>query len=264
MNAVKSESLEQFLNRFSHNTGFEVSAKYKPINTRTVVNLFRDAGFEVNRWGASRVNKIEKSGFQPHSIWFRHTKISGFRSNAIPEIQLLSSYDGSCAYRLYKALFRPVCSNGLVLPTSEGFARVVHVGAAVEKAVNEALRLIGESETMLSMVDKMETKQLSALQSIEFAKNAGKLVFPEGALFEASKLLTSRREADESTDLWTVFNVVQENLLNGGAKYLMPKIIQSNSMDFQKRTTRKMQSLERVIKLNQDLFSLAQNYLEGV
>jgi len=263
MNALKLNTLEQFLNTFSHDHGHGVSPKYRPINTATIVNKFRNAGFEVSRWGASRVNKADKAGFQQHSIWFRHSKISGFKSNAIPEIQFVSSYDGSCAYRLYKALFRPACSNGLVMPMSCGVARVVHLGDAAKRAVDEALRLIGESESMLNMVNTMESKQLTGLQAIDFAKHAGQLVFPDGALFEASKLLVNRRTADEGQDLWTVFNVVQENLLSGGAKYLMPKVDQFEVETLAKRTARKVQSIDRVIKLNQDLFSLALTYAKG-
>lgn len=247
------------LNIFNKQSGFGVSGKYKVINTTDIISRFQNAGFEVSRIAKARVKDVSKDGFQRHSIWFRHQKmLSGLRSNAIPEIQLLTSHDGTCAYRLYKALFRPVCSNGLVASVNHGVTRVIHVGDALTKAILAAEKLVSETNALMGIVERMERTNLSTLTAIEFARACSELVFPENVMFNASDLLITRREADEGSDLWTIFNVVQENLLKGGAKYIV-----NNEKGMQNRSLRKVSSLTRSIDINQNMFALAESMLKG-
>ena len=66
-------------------------------------------------------------------------------------------------------------------------------------------------------------------------------------------ILEPKRDADKGNDLWTIFNVVQEKIVNGefhaalkGAKV---------------RKVRKIQSFEKNIEVNKELFKLATSYL---
>jgi hypothetical protein len=61
-------------------------------------------------------------------------------------------------------------------------------------------------------------------------------------------LIEPTRKEDESNDLWTVFNVIQEKLLNGDFQYSNgPKL----------RKARKIKNFQQDIKVNQQLFEIA-------
>lgn len=248
------------LNQFNVQQGYGVSSRYKVINTIELLKPFQDAGFEVSRIAKARVNNPEREGYQRHAIWLRHAKMLEVRSNAIPELMLLTAHDGTCAAKIYKTIYRPACSNGLVLGARHGIARIIHVGDAVTKAVNEALKLANEASGVVKLVARMELTWLSGLQALDFARQAGEIVYPENAMFEAAQLLVERREADAGQDLWTVFNVVQENLLKGGAKYVMQK----PDGKMRKNSLRAVGSLNRSVELNQKLFDLAETFIRGV
>ena len=86
----------------------------------------------------------------------------------------------------------------------------------------------------------------------DFFADAAKLRFEdpdEGLVIDVA---TPRREADRKTDLWTTFNVAQENLLRGG---------------FRNGTTNRMvrpiSNIQKDVNLNSQLWDLASTYSEG-
>jgi hypothetical protein len=64
-------------------------------------------------------------------------------------------------------------------------------------------------------------------------------------------LLDPRRVQDTGGDLWTTFNVIQENTIQGGFKGVN-----------QKMTTQKLKSIDKLQKVNMALWSQAESLLQ--
>jgi hypothetical protein len=82
---------------------------------------------------------------------------------------------------------------------------------------------------------------------------------PETAPIKPEKLLGSRRFADDNSDLFTTYNVVQENIIKGG---LHGTVYDPETRTTRKMTTRPVRSLDRDIKLNQALWVLTEKMAE--
>ena len=73
-------------------------------------------------------------------------------------------------------------------------------------------------------------------------------VNPETPPINIVRFIAPRRGADEGIDLWKVLNVCQEKLLEG------------RFYDLKGRRIRRLQNVDRIVKVNQGLFKLALEY----
>ena len=67
----------------------------------------------------------------------------------------------------------------------------------------------------------------------------------------AQILLTPTRNEDAGSDLWSVFNVVQEKILEGDFNY---------TFGVKVRKARKIKNFSQDLKINKELFNLALEY----
>lgn len=138
------------------------------------------------------------------------------------ELVILNSHNGRNRFQAYAGIFRLVCLNGMVVADQDlGKVRTKHFGAGNSYDVIQ--ELIGGMAQRVGMLgDKLTTWQgitLDAGQQAEFARLAMEVrKFPEW--LEPEQLLEARRENEDVTrdgkrDLWTTFNVIQENVMKG-------------------------------------------------
>ena len=101
----------------------------------------------------------------------------------------------------------------------------------------------------------MKQIELGEEQALEFAKKALETRFDELQMtrikVDLKDLLAPTRREDKGSDLWSVFNVVQEKLLGGGFEYITGTKV---------RKARCVKNFKQDQKINQDLFSLALQY----
>ena len=69
----------------------------------------------------------------------------------------------------------------------------------------------------------------------------------------STRLLTVRRSADQGSDLWKTFNVIQENVIKGGIRLVRENEQGQRSL----ARTRAVNSIDRDAKLNKELMQLA-------
>jgi hypothetical protein len=102
---------------------------------------------------------------------------------------------------------------------------VRHSGDAVNKVIEGTFQVIDESRKALAAPEKWSGLQLRREEKEALAKAAFVLRFPEEESVPAAlslnhaqhtELLNPRRWDDRASDLWTTFNVVQENVIRGG------------------------------------------------
>ena len=98
-------------------------------------------------------------------------------------------------------------------------------------------------------------------EQLILAEEALGLRYDESAPIQADKLLTVRRNADQGSDLWTVFNRVQENTTQGGFRY-RTESVPGDASTTRRSRTREVKGIDQNTKLNRALFSLAAKMAE--
>lgn len=192
--------------------------KYMFIDTHKVVQDMMDLGYEVA--GFRRPKARTRAGqYAVHEVDFRRPQDMAKNVNQAPRVLFINSYDGSKRAQFIAGLIRFACSNGLVIGDLIQHQKFLHLGNHAE-AILEGLKVVA-SDTAKAF-DAIETYRSIKPTKATLRKmgaEAMKLRFPEEEtrpIADLDDLLQIRREEDLRPDLWTKWNVLQENILKGG------------------------------------------------
>ena len=234
-----------------------VSDKYKYVPTIEVIDALRGEGWNAVQAVETKVRKEERRGFQKHMVRFRQAGDIDQNTvgDSLPELVLTNSHDGTAAYQLHAGLFRLVCSNGLVIADAT-FTRIAirHVGFDMDELLESSHRIIEEVPQIAATVEQMRSVILNTTQQEEFAEKAllTRYKTKEDSPIESHKLLLSRRYEDRNNDLWSVFNRIQENVIQGGLR----GFTKTNS----RTRTRAIRSINENININKAIWGLAEQF----
>lgn len=217
---------------------------------------------------------LAKEGFHPHSILQAGSKIEGkraftkhlirFRSETEVrningskyEICLLNSHDGTTSEKMFGGFFRFACKNGSIFFDGEATeVRVPHTGNVLDKVIEGAYTVLNQAQSAVAHVENFQSLQLSGDEQMALATAARALRFEDEHAVRPEQLLTTRRTEDTRSDLWTVFNRVQENTLRGGLSYAQ---VNPETQRVTNRTTQPVRSVDGDVKLNRALWVLAE------
>ena len=230
---------------------------YTFISTAQVVSALLEAGFEPTRAQQTRTRRSGSVDHAKHMIRFSHTRDSLTLVDAIPELVLINSHDGTSAYTLRAGLYRPVCTNGLLAQIGDfGLIHVPHRGNIIDNVVQGALAITRGFADIGNVVDQMHATQLDERQRWDFAAHALSVRYhrlDHSAPITADQLLLPRRKADYGNTLWHTYNVVQENVLRGGLIGRTPK--------GRSTRTRSISAIREDVRLNADLWQQAMTLL---
>lgn len=231
------------------------SDKYTYIPTSQLLAGLRKEGFapfEVRQGGTKIAGKKE---FTKHMVRLRHESSLLAGDELFRELILLNSHDGSSSYQLMSGLFRMVCSNGLIKAQGDAKCiRIPHKGDILHNVIEGAYEIIEDSKNSDEQIKLLQNTILTPQEQNIFAESAGFIRFDLNSPVESRDILRPRRHEDTKSDLWTVFNRVQENLINGGLHYVQRD---ENGRRIANRYTRPVQAVDGNVKLNQALWSLA-------
>lgn len=235
-----------------------VSSRYSFVPTLTAVDLLRDAGWLPIHAEQSTVRKIERDGYQRHLIRFAKNGLS-FDGERV-DLVLFNSHDRGCAFKLIASVWRQICGNGLMVASEFANFSHKHIGFSPDAFIHSAGEIASAAGTIADRVDEMKVIEMTPDERGVFAQAAHGLMYeePEKAPIQPRQLLHERRYDDKGNDLWTAFNVVQENALRGG---LRGRTRGSNGR-LRRTTTRPVKALDRNIKLNQALWFLTEKMAE--
>lgn len=244
---LQRPQLESIPSIYATHPSAKVSERYGFIPTSAIVQALESAGFLPVTARAARAS-AERAAFAKHLIRFRHRDhLTTQVGDWLPEVVLVNSHDGSSSYRVMAGVFRLVCLNGLVIGNSVSEARVRHTKNAPDEIVDASFRVIASLPGIAESVQTMRSQRLEPFEREAFATAALTLRYPDDSPIRSSQLLSTRRVVDNAPDLWTTFNVVQENLLRGGQRRV-------NS----RRRTRGISSVGEDVRLNRALWTLAE------
>lgn len=231
-----------------------VSSKYSFVPTVKAIDLLREVGWQPIFASQSGVRKSERAGYQKHLIRFAQPDLI-MRDERI-DLLLYNSHDRGCSFKLMAGIYRFVCSNGLVVGDEYANFSHKHIGFNPDNFMQSAVQIAGSAGEIAGQMDELKQIELVPQAQSAFAKAAHKLVYdePDEAPIQPGDLLESRRYEDKGNDVWSTYNRLQENIINGGLSGLK---IGSNGRR-RRVTTRPVKALDKNLKLNQALWVLTQ------
>jgi hypothetical protein len=243
---------------FTNHGAKGTSEKYSHIPTDQVI---RD--MELLGWGvadAKEVKARKNAGYQKHLVVFRNPDvvINGADNDTVfPQILLTNSHDGKNSFVFTAGLFRMICENGLVISTEQfDEIKVRHMGYDFEKLQDTIKKLVENLPLTVEAMNQMVNTELEQDQIVSLAKDLldlrvenSKNTYDINAI---EAILTPQRNQDMGTDLWKVFNRIQENILEGNFDY--------QTLKGKSRSARKIKNFQQDLELNKKMFSKALEY----
>lgn len=229
-----------------------LSDRYMFIDTRQVVEDMKDLGFQVAdvRRPAFRT---KAAAFGVHEVDFRRPEDIGRKDGEAPRLIFINSYDGSRRAQLITGVFRFVCSNGLVVGDVFQQQKFLHLGDYASQLLEQIKESAAQSHRVFERIEVYRQTFLDRQLYLEMAEKALALRYPEGELVLDPELVISpRRSSDRDRDLYTTWNVMQENILKGG--------LPGRQRNGRTRTSSALSNIERSNKLNRELWNLLEDY----
>lgn len=227
------------------------SERYTYIPTSTVLAGLQKEGFQPFMVAQTRVRDESKREFTKHMLRLRHA--SQINSATANECILLNSHDGTSSFQLLAGVFRFVCANGLVCGDASSDIRVRHQGDIVGNVIEGAYSVLEGFERVDAQREEMSSITLAPEEQTLFASAALSLKYEPDSLKPApiteAQILSPRRREDGKSDLWSVMNVAQENIIRGG--------LLGRTATGQRRRTRSVEGIDQNVKLNRALWMLA-------
>lgn len=234
----------------------ELSTKYTQIPTIEAVRTLVDMGFGVVKAEQSTCRDEGKKAHVKHMLRLRQrgsVEVGGIH----PEIVLINSHDGKSSYQLRAGLYRLVCSNGLVVGNDLFCHKVRHQGDIISEVIQHSQQIVNMFPEAIDTMHYWKSIQLDNHARLAFAEAASALRWNDEELpMPSSNLLTHKRRADEARDVWTTFNVLQENLVRGGQRY--------RTENNQRQSTRAVKSVSENNRLNVALWKLTEALVKQV
>lgn len=236
-----------------------VSEKYSFVPTLDAVDLLRSDGWMPVSARQSATRAEDREGFQKHVIRFMKDGLA-FSGQERVDLVMVNSHDRGSAFKLMASVWRQVCGNGLMVAAELASFSHKHIGFDSDDFVDSAKKIAGHAGEVAEQVEGLKVIELAPNEKGIFAAAAHQLVYedPEQAPIRPEQLLQQHRYDDKGHDLWSVFNVTQENIIKGG--------VRGQKRDANNRirrvTTRPVKSIERDVRLNKALWTLTEKMAE--
>ncbi len=244
---------------FSEKPSEDVSSKYTHIPTERVIDDMELLGWRPIEAKEVKARKKSTKGFQKHLLIFRNNDvvINGKDGDTVfPQILLTNSHDGKNAFTFQAGLYRLICENGLVIADTQfEDVKMRHMGYTFEDLQVLIKEMVEKLPLTVESMNQMKAKELEQEQILAFAKEAINTRFTEKEInrieIDWDSFIEPVRKEDTGKDLWSVFNVVQEKLIEGDFEY---------RMGGKPRKAREIKNFKQDMKINKELFELALDY----
>ena len=245
---------------FTMKPSADVSQHYTHIPTTKVINDMRTLGWDVVDVKEVKARKAATKGVQKHLVVFRNPDvvINGNDGDTVfPQILLTNSHDGKNAFTFTAGLFRLVCENGLVISTTQfEDVKMRHMGYTFEDLQQNIREMVEKLPLTVESMNKMKEIEMGEKAALDFAKRALETRFDENQMnriqVDLNELLKPVRDEDKGNDVWSIFNVVQEKIIEGDFQYIAGSKV---------RKARRIKNFNQDQKINKELFELALEYV---
>lgn len=214
------------------------SEKYNQVNTKQLIEyITQTTDYKVVSYKEAIAKDSSKQAFQPHLIRLRHAKyFEPCEHEYIPELILLNSHNAKQSIQLKLGFFRFACANGIIAGNSVNCFKAKHINFdynALTQFINKIPEL---AEQASEQIDKLSSKFIGDDFKRAFAFNAldikgywdtktgNRALERRNTAFKMALLESMtkpKRQQDAGNDLWSIFNIVQENLIRGN-RFIRP------------------------------------------
>lgn len=202
------------------------SERFQPIPTIEILRALTAEGFVPVGAKQSATRTEGKAYFTKHLIRLRRVDDGKTYhvGDTVCEILLKNANDGTSAYELMAGLFRIRCLNSLVTQTGTiEETKVRHSGDVQGKVIDATYTVLKAAEIALVAPQDWSSLRLNSEEKDILAQSAHMLRFGDAdgdttTPIQPEQLLRQRRTGDLGDDLWTTWNVVQENAIKGGIR----------------------------------------------
>lgn len=239
---------------FAEEAHISRSERYQYVPTYKVLEVLYREGFRAYQASQAKSRKPNGEDYTKHLIRMRHPDLVPV-NGIYPEVNLLNSHDGSSAFKLKLGLWRIVCLNGMI--AGQDFAGVsVHHKGDIRHAVTEgAYSVVQQGPKLLDMIGTLRDTPCTEIEAEVLAGSVLTYQYGDEPPVEPFSLLQTRRDEDKAGDLWTRYQVVQENSTKGGLAY-------RNSASGRRNTTRAVRGIDADLRLNAAIWDLTQHLLK--
>lgn len=245
---------------FAETPADHVSDRYSFISTRNVID--RLAELEWLPVEARQSYKVQDKLHATHMIKFRRKTPHGeiHVGGITPEIWVFNNHMALRRISMRAGFYKWLCSNGLVVSVPgmvDERLDKIHIDNAAFEFEQAFVLATNRLESATSQIERWMGVSLNFVEQQEFAAKAILIRNHDDPVwskhFDAHEFLERRRPEDLRSDLWTVFNVVQENIMKGGVQGAV-------------RTTKPITQVTEIQRINEGLWQLATEYgtLHGV
>jgi Domain of unknown function (DUF932) len=256
---LQSISLDQLRSQlpqaFATAPASRVSKRYSFIPTSQILTDLDTLGWKVRSITNPKYKSEGKQLHGKHLVRLFNPNInisSGADVNHV-EIALYNSSDGTSRFRMEVGIFRMVCSNGLVVKSHDfGGINIRHSGYSFDALKTSIDEMVAGLPNVVTKINTFSSRILSAAEMTALAqsayglRNSGR----EATADELQAILHPRRTEDAPNNLWCIFNRIQEAVITGGSLLVDRR--------GRMRTSRPIRNLDKGLKLNQELWSLAE------
>lgn len=249
------------------------SARYVHISTADMLGALIERDFLPVEARVSRSRVPGKQAFTKHMVRFRargdfETTSERRVGDTSFEVILRNAHDGTASYQFMAGLLKLLCLNGMV--ASDGTienVKVLHTGnrqRQLGQVIEGAYTVLDQGPKLIENVRAWQEIGLNddermafaqAAHTVRFADADGKVETP----ITPGQLLVPRRPQEVGKhDLWSTFNVVQENAIRGG----LTAIGRDANGQPRRSTTREVRGIDGDIKLNKALWQLTEKMAE--
>jgi len=243
------------------------SSQYKLIRTGDIIVKFQDYGWipwiledELEELKSKPLTSAHIIRLRTHDDF---GTIKDSSSNLHTEIIIINSSNTKTALQIRIGLFREICSNGMVVGEDiYPVFKMKHIGAVRDDLIEYIKNLPTQFKSFSGMLANMENRQLSQSEIYDMGKMSLLLKYKYKQLpthQQIEDITTAQRFEDSSSDLWHVFNRIQENVINGNYFNSYTNEDGDNKLIKAKALTSNINSID----LNKQLFSLATQYLNS-
>lgn len=233
------------------------SSKYAYVSSGELLTAFRKEGFVPTMAMQSGSRTEGKAEFTKHLLRLRKIDDLGNNKPDIHEIVMVNSHDGSSAYDLMSGVFRCVCTNGLITGDINNSYKVYHKGNITDDVIEATYTIIDEAEETMDAIARMKATQLTRPEQLLLSEFALKVKYDDEekeCVFTPDQMLRPRRYVDDARDVYTTFNVIQENLIKGGTS--------TRDKQYKRHTARAVNSIDGNVKINKMLWMLANRMMD--
>jgi hypothetical protein len=185
---------------------------YRLLENQAATDLVETA---VQAAGLAYTKHYQRNTAKQVVVHFRFTDYE-FESvdGLLPQITVINSVDKSSALKIVGGVFRLVCTNGLVAGTIFDSERIIHrQGPTFERKYNSLperiVALIEDTVVAAQAFEELASQELTADQMVAIT---GNLTMSRKAKAKTIESIETRRIADQGDNVWSLFNLVNENL----------------------------------------------------